>query len=84
MTPEGDTMTVAEDDIYCRNSSELLYRILRRDDGTTVMKDPSVAPESDGIQKFFRCPTCRGKNLAMLIEDPPGSRYFEIAGFIRS
>ena len=73
-----------EDDVYCRNCSELLYRILRREDGTTVMKDPSVAPASAGIQKFFLCPTCRGKNLAMLIEDPPGSRYYEIAGFIRS
>ena len=77
-------MAVIEDDVYCRNCSELLYRILRREDGTTVMKDPSVAPDSDGIQKFFLCPACRGKNLAMLIEDPPGSRYYEIAGFIRS
>lgn len=77
-------MAVIEDNVYCRNYSELLYRILRRDDGTTVMKDPSIEPESDGIHRFFLCPTCRGKNLAMLIEEPPGTRYYEIAGFIRS
>jgi len=48
------------------------------------MKDPAAEPESDGVQKFYRCPTCRGKNLAMLIEEPPGSQYYQIAGFIRS
>ncbi|MBI1983655.1 MAG: hypothetical protein HYS61_05600 [Acidobacteria bacterium] len=72
------------DDVYCRNCSELLFRILRREDGSAVMKDPSLEPASDGLHKYFLCPTCRGKNLAMLIEDPPGSRYYEIAGFIRS
>jgi len=78
-------MPEAEDDVYCLNRSELLFRILRREDGTTVMKDPAGEPSSDGVQKYFLCPTCHGKNLAiMLIEDPPGSRYYEIAGFIRS
>lgn len=77
-------MALSEEEVYCRNCSELLFRIVRKDDGTTHMKDPGSEPESDGIQKYFRCPTCRGKNLAMLIEDPPGSRYYEIAGFIRS
>ncbi len=72
------------DEVYCRNCSELLFRIARRDDGTVHMKDPAAEPESDGVQKFYRCPTCRGKNLAMLIEEPPGSQYYQIAGFIRS
>jgi hypothetical protein len=74
----------AEEEIYCRNCSELLFRVLRNDDGTTVMQDPGVEPESDGVQKFFRCSTCGGKNLVMLIEDPPSSRYYEIAGFSRA
>jgi hypothetical protein len=56
-------MAVNEGDAYCRNCGELLYRILRRGDGTTAIKDPSVEPASNGIQKFFRCPTCRGKTL---------------------
>jgi hypothetical protein len=54
-------MATVEDDVYCRNCSKLLFRTLRHDDGTTVMKDSSVEPASDGIQKFFLCPTCRGK-----------------------
>lgn len=73
-----------EEEIYCRNCSELLYRILRNDDGTMVMKDPCAEPASDGVQKFFLCPTCGGKNLAMLVEDPAGSHYYEIAGFSRA
>lgn len=77
-------MGAIEDEVYCRNCSELLFRILRQDDGIIVMKDPALMPESDGVQKYFRCPTCQGKNHAMLIEDPPGSRYYELAGFIRS
>jgi hypothetical protein len=77
-------MESVEDEVYCRNCSELLFRTMRSEDGTTQMKSPAVEPESDGFQKYFRCPTCRGKNLAMLIEDPPGSRFYEIAGFIRS
>ncbi len=76
-------MPSSEDEVYCRNCSEMLFRIVRQDGGTTHMKDPGFEPESDGIQKYFRCPTCGGKNLAMLVEDPPGSRYYEIAGFIR-
>lgn len=77
-------MGFVEEEVYCRNCSELLYRLVRSDDGTTQMKPPAAEPESDGSQRYFRCPTCRGKNLAMLIEDPPGSRYYEIAGFTRS
>jgi DNA-directed RNA polymerase subunit RPC12/RpoP len=72
------------DEVYCRNCSELLFRIVRNDDGTVQMSDPAGEPESDGAQKYYRCPTCRGKNLAMLIEDPPGSRYYAIAGFTRA
>lgn len=72
------------DEVYCRNCSELLFHVVRFDDGTTRMKDSAPEPESDGVQKYYRCSTCQGKNLAMLIEDPPGSRYYEIAGFIRS
>ncbi len=77
-------MGSTEDDVYCRNCGELLFRIVRDDDGTTRMKESAPEPESDGVQKYYRCPTCRGKNLVMLIDDPPGSRYYEIAGFIRS
>ena len=77
-------LATTEEDVYCKNCGEILYRILRDDNGTATMKDPAVLPESDGIQKYFRCPTCRGRNLAMPIEDPPGSRYYEIVGFIRS
>lgn len=72
------------DEVYCRNCGELLFRIVREGDGTVRMNDPGNEPESDGFQKYYRCATCRGKNLAMLVEDPPGSRYYEIAGFIRS
>jgi hypothetical protein len=77
-------MTPTEDEIFCRNCGELLYRVLRSDDGIITMKNPAVEPERDGIQKFFRCPTCFGKNLVMLVEDPPGSRFYELAGFMRS
>ncbi len=77
-------MATIEDDVFCHNCGELLYRVLRADDGTTIMKDAALEPESDGLQKYFRCPTCQGKNLAMLVEDPPGSRYYEIAGFSRA
>ncbi len=77
-------MASTDDEIYCRNCGELLYRIVRHDDGTTHMKDSAPEPESDGIQKYYPCPTCRGKNLVMLIDEPPGTRYYEIAGFIRS
>lgn len=77
-------MAPISDEVYCRNCSELLFHVVHRDDGTTVMTESAPEPESDGFQKYYRCPTCRGKNLAMLIEDPPGSRYYEIAGFIRS
>ncbi len=77
-------MASTEDEIYCRNCSEVLFRIIRHDDGRTVMTESAPEPESDGVQKYYRCPTCRGKNLVMLIDDPPGSRYYEIAGFIRS
>lgn len=77
-------MGSTEDEVYCRNCSELLFRIARYDDGTTRMTESSPEPESDGVQKYYRCPTCGGKNLAMLIDDPPGSRYYEIAGFVRS
>ncbi len=81
---EREPMGLVEEEVYCRNCSELLFRTIRSDDGAIRMKQTSVEPESDGNQKYFRCPTCRGKNLAMLIEDPPGSRYYEIAGFSRS
>lgn len=77
-------MGSTEDDAYCRNCGEWLFRIVRHDDGTAQMKESSPEPESDGAQKFFRCPTCLGKNLVMLIDEPPGSRYYEIAGFSRS
>lgn len=77
-------MSAVEDDVYCRNCGELLYRVLRHDDGTTCMKESAPEPESDGVQKYYRCPTCDGKNLVMLIDDPPGNRYYEIAGFSRS
>jgi DNA-directed RNA polymerase subunit RPC12/RpoP len=77
-------MALIEDDVFCSNCGELLFRVLRADDGPTVMKERGLEPESDGVQKYFRCPTCHGKNLAMLIEDPPGSYYYDIAGFIRS
>jgi hypothetical protein len=77
-------MAGSEDKVYCRNCSELLFRVPHQADGATVMKDPPLEPASDGIQKFFLCPTCCEKDLAMLIEDPPGSRYDGIAGFIRS
>jgi len=77
-------MGSTEDEVDCRNCGELLYRIVREDDLTTRMKDSTLEPESDGIQKCFRCPTCGGKNLAMLIEEPPRTRYYEIAGFSRS
>ena len=77
-------MIVSVDEVYCRNCSEMLFRTVRNDDGTMRMKDPGVEPETDGVQKYYRCPTCRGKNLARLIEDPPGSRYYAIAGFVRS
>jgi hypothetical protein len=72
-----------EEEVYCRNCSELLFRIVRQDDGTAQMKASSPEPESDGFQKYYHCPTCRGKNLVMLINEPTGSRYYEIAGFIR-
>lgn len=77
-------MALTEEEVYCRNCGELLFRIVRADDGTTRMKDTSPEPESDGFQKYYPCPTCRGKNLVMLIEEPSGSRYYEIAGFARS
>jgi hypothetical protein len=77
-------VALSVNEVYCRNCSELLFRTVRSEDGTVRMKDPGMEPETDGIQKYYRCPTCRGKNLAMLIEDPPGSRYYEIAGFARS
>ncbi len=77
-------MEPIEDEIYCRNCGELLFRIVRDADGTTRMKEGAPEPESDGFEKFYSCPTCRGKNLVMLIEEPPGSRYYEIAGFTRS
>ena len=80
----GIPMGSTEDEVYCRNCSELLFRIARHDDGTTRMKNPAVEPESDGAQKYFRCPTCRRKNLVMLIEDPPGSRYYKIVALIPS
>ncbi len=77
-------MGSTEDEVYCRNCGQLLFSTVREDDGTTQMKDFAPEPESDGVQKYYRCPTCRGKTLVMLIEEPPGSRYYEIAGFIRS
>jgi hypothetical protein len=77
-------VALSVDEVYCRNCSEMLFRTVRNEDGTVRMNDPGMEPETDGIQKYYRCPTCRGKNLAMLIEDPPGSRYYEIAGFVRS
>ena len=77
-------MPETEEDLFCRNCSELLYRILRREDGATVMKDSAPLPESDGDQKFYHCPTCGGRNLVMLVEEPPGSRYYEVVGFSRS
>lgn len=77
-------VALIEDEIYCRNCGELLYRIVHNADGTTRMKEGAAEPESDGFRKFYSCPTCQGKNLVMLIEEPPGSRYYEIAGFIRS
>jgi DNA-directed RNA polymerase subunit RPC12/RpoP len=77
-------MGSTEDEVYCRNCSELLFRIVRHDDGTTQMKESSLEPESDGVQKYYRCPTCRGKNLVMLIDEPSGTRYYEIAGFSRA
>ncbi len=77
-------MAATEDEVYCRNCSELLFRIVRHDDGTTRMTESAPEPESDGFQKYYRCPTCHGKNLVMLVDEPAGSRYYEIAGFIRS
>lgn len=77
-------MGATEDEVYCGNCSELLFRIVRYDDGTRRMKESAPEPESDGFQKYYRCPTCRGRNLVMLIDDPPGNRYYQIAGFIRS
>ena len=56
-------MEEATEEVYCRKCSELLFRIVRGHDGTVQMKDPALAPESDGIHKYYRCPTCRGKNL---------------------
>ncbi len=72
------------EDVCCRNCGEVLFAIVRQPDGSMLMRDPGVEPESDGVQKYFLCPACEGKNLVMLIDDPPGSRYYEIAGFIRS
>jgi DNA-directed RNA polymerase subunit RPC12/RpoP len=77
-------MASVVDEVYCRNCSELLFHVVRHDDGTTVMKESAPEPESNGIQKYYRCPTCQGKNLVMLIEEPRGCRYYEVAGFIRS
>lgn len=77
-------MSLTEDEVLCRNCGELLYCVLRSDAGIITMKNPALEPESDGIQKFFLCPACAGKNLVMLIEEPPGSRYYELAGYIRS
>lgn len=77
-------MGATEDEVYCRNCTELLFRIVRQDDGTMRMKDPTVEPESEGAQEYFRCPTCRGKNMVTLIEDPPGSHYYSVEGFVRS
>ncbi len=76
-------MALSEDEVYCRGCGELLYRILRHDDGATTMKDPGVRPQTDAAQEYFRCPTCRGKNLAALVEDPPGSCYYAIIQFTR-
>jgi DNA-directed RNA polymerase subunit RPC12/RpoP len=77
-------MASVVDEVYCRNCSELLFHVVRHDNGTTVMKESAPEPESNGIQKYYRCPTCQGKNLVMLIEEPRGCRYYEVAGFIRS
>ena len=77
-------MGPTEDDVVCRNCGEFLYQAVRGEDRTTLMKDATSEPERNGIQKYFRCPTCRRKNLAKLIDDPPGNRYYEIAGVIRS
>jgi len=77
-------VALIEDEIYCRNCGELLFRVVRDANGTTCMKEGAREPESDGLQKFYTCPTCQGKNLVMLIEEPPGSHYYEIAGFSRS
>ena len=77
-------MPETEEDFFCRNCSELLYCILRREDGVTSMKDSAPLPESDGDQKFYRCPTCGGRNLVMLEEEPAGSHYYQVVGFSRS
>ena len=77
-------MPETEEDIFCRNCSELLYRILRREDGVITMKDSAPLPDSDGDQKYYRCPTCGGRNLVMQVEDPPGSRYYQVVGFSRA
>ncbi len=77
-------MPLIEDEIYCRNCGEPLFRVVRDAGGTTRIKEGTPEPDSDGVQKFYRCPTCQGKNLVMLIEEPPGGRYYEIAGFTRS
>lgn len=76
-------MNFAEEDVLCRNCSESLFQVLRRDDGAIIMKNAGNEPESDGFQRYFRCPNCQGKNLAMLVEDRQGNRYYELAGFIR-
>ncbi len=77
-------MPETEEDIFCRNCSELLYRILRGEDGVITMKDSAPLPESDGDQKYYRCSSCGGRNLAMLVEDPPSSHYYQIVGFSRA
>ena len=77
-------MPETEEDTFCRNCSELLYHTLHREDGVITMKDSAPLPESDGTQKFYRCPTCGGLNLAMLVEEPPGSHYYRVVGFSRS
>ncbi len=77
-------MGSAEEKVYCRNCGELLYRVVHEDDGSTRMKDFAPEPQREGAQQYFRCPTCRGKNLVTLVRNPAGSRYYEVVGFVRS
>ncbi len=77
-------MGSTEDEVYCSGCTELLFRVIRQDDGTTLMKSADPKPEEDGSQLYFRCPTCRSKNLVRLVQVPLGSHYYEIFGFVRS
>lgn len=67
----------------CRNCGEVLFQKRLFEDGHTEMLDSSLWPESDGEIKYFRCPSCRGKNLVTVDQEPGKPRVYEIVGFIR-